>query len=117
MKHVLGYYALDDLRNAAERDSLFQKQLHRDLVGRVEPCRRRSAKSRRLAPDHVSRKPIRLQCLERERAGRDRIEAAHPLIGHAIGIGQRVQDRQLHRGESYLGEHRAVYELREPVND
>src|SRR3989475_323370 len=108
-------HARDDLRDAAEGDALFQEQLDRDFVCRVEACGRRAANARRFAAGDVGREAVRLHGLEGQRAGGHGIEAAHALIRHPLGIGQCVQDRQLHRRETYLRQHRAVHELDKSV--
>ena len=108
---------LDDLGNAAERDLLVQKQLHRDLIRRVEHGRRRATSPRGVTTHDVGREPLWLERFERQRPRGHRIEPAHAMVGHPVGIGQRVQYWQLHRWESYLRQHRAVYELGESMND
>ena len=94
-------------RNAATATSLAAL----NTAGEIPPARPAAT------PAPSARKTSRPHRLERERTRGNRIEAPHPAVGQPRGVGQGVQDRQLHRGKSQLRDHAAVAELGERVDD
>ncbi len=94
-------------RNAATATSLAAL----NTAGAVPPARPAAMPAREGA-EHVP-----AHRLEGERPRRDRIEPADTGVGESLGMGERVQDRQLHRWEAELGDHAAVAELDERVDD
>ena len=75
----------------------------RHLVGRVEHGRRGPAGAARPRCRRRARRNTSVpNRLEGERPGGDRIEAADAGVGQPVRMGERVEDRQLHRREPEL---------------
>ena len=104
--------------DAPERQRAREERGDRLLVGGIEHRRRRCRPSRpgrdaeREGAEHVG--PHRL---EREVTGGHRVEATRARIGQPVGMRERVEDRQLHRGEAHLRHDVAITELREGMHD
>ena len=108
---------LDYVTDAAERDAAVEKRGDGHLVGGVEDRRGRAAGPPGRDPGVVGAEHLRPHRLERERARGHRVEAADAGVGETPGVGQRVQNRQLHGREGELREHAPVAELDEGVDD
>ena len=109
--------SLNHFGNPAERDSPGQKRAHRHLVRGVERRRRGAAGPARLDPGVEGPEHVAAHRLEGKGADLDRVERPDALVRRARRVGQRVENRQLHRGEAELGQHAAVGELDEGVDD
>src|SRR5207245_1692016 len=67
----------------------------------------------RRPPEGVGGIELRPHRLEGERPRLHGVEPLRAAVGHPLGMGQRVENAQLHRGEADLGEHRAIHALDE----
>ena len=95
--------------------------MHGDLVGGVQDAGRRAPLPRRLAGQAQAGKCVEVDRLEGELAHScevERNDGAGTLgESHAVPSVQRIGDRDAHAGRTEMGEHGAVSELHETVDD
>ena len=92
--------SLDGLADPSERNGAFEKSRDRHLVGRIEHRRRGATRPARGDPELERAEDLRPHRLEGEWPRRHRVEPPDTAAsGKPLGMGQGVEDRQLHRGK------------------
>ena len=105
-----------NLGDRQPRDAAVEERGHRDLVGGVEPGRRRVTDAAGLVGQAQAREGVEVGRLEVEPAQLGPVDAPERRAD-AVGIGERVPDRQAHVGQRELGDGGAVGELHHRVDD
>jgi len=106
----------DDARNRKERDAGVEEGGDGDLVGRVEDGGCDAAGGHRLAGEAEAGKTKLVDGAEFEAEELGEIESGFDA-GRAMRVEQRVLDGKRHRRRAELGEHGAVGELDEAMDD
>ena len=106
----------DESRDLREADPPVEERRDRDLVGRVERARVGAASLSCLTGERKEREALGIRSLELELEARREVESRHGG-GAPLGVRQRKRDRHAHVRVAEMGEHGAVAEAHERVDD
>ena len=90
--------------------------MHRHLVGGVQDAGRGAAGHGRVAGQAQAGEGVRVRRLEAERAQLHEVEMGHGHVG-ALGMVERVGDRNAHVGIPEVRERRSVVQVDHGVHD
>src|SRR6185437_16638971 len=93
-----------------------QEGVHGDLVGRVEHAWSRATRARRLARQAQARERVEVDRLEVQLADLSQVERGDRQID-ALPAVQGVGDGYAHVRRAEVGQHRAVRQLDQPVDE